>query len=67
MSTVAALTEELLDVIPNGVPLSVVMESLNAILAAVILHASEGDLFEEQKLIDVVGSDLLVKIRGEAH
>lgn len=67
MSRVAELTEDLLDAIPNGIPLSVVLESLNAILAAVILHASDGDLFEEQKLIDVVGSDLLVKIRGEAH
>lgn len=67
MTPVAVLTEDILEVIPNGIPLSIVMESLNAILAAVILHASDGDLFEEQKLIDVVGSDLLVKIRGEAH
>lgn len=67
MINVATVTENILDAIPNGIPLNIVLESLNSVLAAVILHASEGDLFEEQKLIDVVGSDLLVKIRGEVQ
>lgn len=67
MTTIALLTEDLLDAIPEGARFSDVMEALNFVHAAMILQASEGDIAQETRLLQVIQSDLGEKVHGVAQ
>jgi hypothetical protein len=67
MIPIEALVEDVLHTIPEGLPLAVVMDALNFVLAATIIHAGNGDIAQEELILQVCQRDLATKVNGAVN
>lgn len=59
-----SIAENILKQFPSGIPMSEVLNTLSAVMAATIIQAADGDFHQESLYLSTVQSDLAFKVNG---